>query len=77
MSAATGAGLDLLREAIAGQLHGAVVDEELELTVNEAKLRAHLYDLGAVLSETVTDTGGWRIHIRMTQAEKQRLLRIV
>ena len=75
VSAATGAGLDLLREAIAGQLHGAVIDEELELTANEAKLRAHLYDLGAVISEKATDTGGWCMHIRLNQAEKVRLLR--
>ena len=74
VSAATGAGLDLLRETIATQLHGVVIDEEIELTATDAKLRASLYALGAVLSETSTDTGGWRIHIHMSQAEKKRLL---
>ena len=77
ISAATGAGLDLLREAIAAELHGIVIDEEIELGVNDAKLRAHLYNVGAVISETLTDTGGWRLHIRMSQAEKQRLFRAV
>ena len=77
VSAATGAGLDLLRETIASQLHGTIIDEEMELTSNDAKLRAHLYDVGAVLSESVTDEGGWRVHIRMSKAEKERLLRAV
>lgn len=74
VSAVTGAGLATLCDAIASQLHGKVVDEEIELTAHDAKLRAQLYDIGAVLSETLTDTGGWRIHIRMTQDEKQRIL---
>ena len=73
VSAATGAGLDLLREAVDTQLHGAVIDEEIELAANNAKLRARLYDMGAVLSETLTDDGGWRLRIHMSQAEKQRL----
>jgi GTP-binding protein HflX len=77
VSAATGAGLDLLRETIATQLHGVVIDEEIELTATDAKLRANLYALGAVLSETPTDSGGWRIHIHMSQAEKKRLFRSV
>lgn len=75
VSAATGAGLDLLREAIATQLHGTIVDEEIELSALDAKLRAHLYAIGAVQSETPTDEGGWCIHIRMSQAEKQQLLK--
>lgn len=77
VSAATGAGLDLLRHAIGTQLHGIVIDEEIELSASDAKLRANLYALGAVLSETLTDSGGWRIHIHMSQAEKERVLRSV
>ena len=74
VSASTGAGLDLLREVIATQLHGAVIDEEIELTVNDAKLRACLYDMGAVLGETILENGGWRLHIRMSKVEKERLI---
>lgn len=74
VSAKTGVGLDELRDIIATQLHGKVVDEEIELTANDAKLRARLYSLGAVVSETLTETGGWRLHIHMSQDEKQRTL---
>lgn len=74
VSAATGAGLDLLREAISIQLQGVILDEIIGLSATEAKLRANLYELGAVVSETLTDEGGWRLHIRITKAEKKRLL---
>lgn len=73
VSAKTGAGLDLLREAIATQLHGAIIEEEVFLAVSEAKLRAQLYQLDAVLNESICEEGGWLLKIRLTSAEKQRL----
>ena len=73
VSAATGAGLLALREAIVRELHGAVIDEEIELGSKDAKLRARLYEMGAVLNETITENGGWQLHIHMSRAEKQRL----
>ncbi|MCX7118138.1 MAG: GTPase HflX [Legionellales bacterium] len=75
VSAMTGAGLDELREAIGTKLHGQVVEEEIELGVNDAKLRAQFYALGAVMSETLTDAGGWCLHVRLSMEEKERLLR--
>ncbi|WP_133128153.1 ribosome rescue GTPase HflX [Legionella nagasakiensis] len=75
LSATTGAGLDLLREAIAQQLHGTILEEEIELTANQARLRAQLYELDAVVHEESIAEGGWRLLIRITPAEKQRLLR--
>ena len=74
VSSVTGAGMDLLREAIIKQLYGSVIEETIVLGVNEAKLRAQLYALGAVLSETLIDEGGWRLKIRINADEKQRLL---
>lgn len=74
VSSTTGAGLDLLREAIIKQLYGAVIEEEIVLGVNESKLRAQLYELDAVLSETLIDEGGWRLKIRINADERQRLL---
>ena len=75
VSAATGEGLDLLCETIVTQLNGDVVDEEIELSVNDAKLRANLYELGAVVSERPIESGGSVLHIRMSIAEKTRLFR--
>lgn len=72
LSAKTGAGLDLLREAIATQLHGAIIEEEIFIATSEAKLRAQLYQMDAVISETPEEEG-WRLKIKLTQAQRQRL----
>lgn len=74
VSAKTGAGLDLLAEAIAIQLQGALIEEELFIPPAEAKLRAKLYELGAVINETLTEEGGWCLKIKLTQAQKAELL---
>ncbi|KTD64146.1 ribosome rescue GTPase HflX [Legionella shakespearei] len=73
ISAATGLGLTLLKETIASQLHGVVLVEDIVIKATQAKLRAQLYQLGAVLTETITEEGNWLLKIRITQAQKQRL----
>ncbi|MFC3908355.1 ribosome rescue GTPase HflX [Legionella dresdenensis] len=73
LSAQNGAGLDLLQEAIATALHGAVVKKEIYVAVDQAKLRARLYALGAVLTEQVDDQGGWQMTIKLTQTQYQEL----
>ncbi len=73
ISAASGAGLELLKEAIAVQLHGAVLVEEVVLSAKNAKLRAQLYQLGAVLEESINENGDWLIKIRITRNQKEKL----
>ncbi|PWY55831.1 GTPase HflX [Legionella qingyii] len=73
ISAAANLGLDLLKEAISTQLHGAVLVEQVVLKPTQAKLRAQLYELGAILSESHNEDGDWLLKIRLTQAQKQRL----
>ncbi|KTD72395.1 ribosome rescue GTPase HflX [Legionella tucsonensis] len=73
ISAAANLGLDLLKEAISTQLHGAVFIENVVLKATQAKLRAQLYELGSVLSESHNEKGDWLLKIRITQAQKQRL----
>ncbi|WP_058529102.1 ribosome rescue GTPase HflX [Legionella londiniensis] len=73
ISAQTGAGLDLLRTAVIQMLHGAVFEEEVELSPNEGKLRAKLYELDAVLGEKALAEGGWRLLIRISRDKKQEL----
>ncbi|MFI4963300.1 MAG: GTPase HflX, partial [Legionellales bacterium] len=74
ISASSGAGLDFLKEAIAAQLHGTVLFEDLIVKHTEAKLRSQLYQLGSVISESVTDEGDWLLKIRITRDQKMRLL---
>ncbi|KTC91502.1 GTPase HflX [Fluoribacter dumoffii] len=73
ISAASNFGLDLLKETISSQLHGAILIEDVVLRATQAKLRAQLYDLGAVLSESHTEDGDWLLKIRITQEQKHRL----
>ena len=73
VSSVTGAGLDLLREAIVSQLFGDVVEETVVLGAHEAKLRAQLYELGAVQHEALIEEGGWRLTLRLNASEKKRL----
>ena len=75
VSSKTGAGLDLLREAIVAQLYGEVLIKEVVLSVDEAKLRAQLYQLDAVINETLIEEGGWRLVLRINTSEYQRLFK--
>jgi len=62
LSAASGAGLDLLRQAISERLAGARVHAELRLPPRAGRLRARLIEIGAVKSERY-DEDGWCLDI--------------
>jgi len=62
LSAVSGAGLDLLRQAVSERLAGARVHAELRLPPRAGRLRARLIELGAVKSERY-DEEGWRLDI--------------
>ncbi|MGH8153599.1 MAG: GTPase, partial [Rhodanobacteraceae bacterium] len=62
LSAASGAGLDLLRQAVGERLAGSRVRAELRLPPRAGRLRARLIELGAVRGEHY-DQDGWRLAI--------------
>ncbi|MDE2249427.1 MAG: GTPase HflX, partial [Xanthomonadaceae bacterium] len=62
LSAATGAGLDLLRQALGELLGGERVRSSLCLPLSAGRLHARLRAAGAISAETV-DEHGWRLHI--------------
>jgi len=74
VSAQTGAGVDLLLEAICERLAGDMVNEELRLPASEGRLRAKFYQQGAVLDESVSEQGEFVLHIRMPRQDYDRLL---
>ncbi len=76
VSAATGAGTDLLREAIIERLGEDMVDEELRLSPAQGKLRAELHRLGAVATEKFADDGGFCINVRLPRADWNRLMKV-
>ena len=74
VSARTGAGLDLLRTAVAARLDEAKVVRVVELRPTDGRLRARLYNIGAVLSEQVSETGGWQLEVTLGAGRWGQLL---
>ncbi len=74
LSAQTGEGLDLLREALAEFYHQEHVHKLLQLQPADGRLRARLFELGGVISEKTTETGGWDIEIDLPKVAYERLL---
>ena len=73
LSAVSGEGLDLLRTAIARRLYPDLVEDELLLPPSAARLRAQLFALHAVRSESVEADGSLRLTVRLPY---QRLVRL-
>ena len=73
VSAATGEGLELLHEAIRERLSVTLFDEEITLEPQRGKLRAALYEMGAVCSEHWESDGSSRLHVRLPLADWRRL----
>lgn len=65
LSSRTGDGVDVLLAAIAEYLHAGLVRCTVEVRPVEARLRASLYDLGAVVGERALDDGGWELDLVM------------
>lgn len=62
LSAATGAGLDLLREALGELLGGERLQSELSLPLSAGRLHARLKAAGAIAGERI-DEDGWHLDI--------------
>lgn len=75
LSATSGAGLELLASALAERVHGGMVEGWLRLPHSAAKLRAQLFNLGAVLSEQTDDDGAWLMEVRTSCDNMERLYR--
>ncbi len=75
ISAITGEGLPLLKEAIAKRLCKRTVHRFIRLEPAQGRQRAKLFDLGAVLNEEVLDDGGWMLELKLTEKDLQRFLK--
>lgn len=75
VSAKTGAGLHLLRDAIGERLAGNFFKGCVELTPAHGKLRAALYAMGAVKSEDWLEAGGSELDIHLPESDWTRLKR--
>ncbi|MGD8708881.1 MAG: GTPase HflX [Ectothiorhodospiraceae bacterium] len=75
VSAKTGAGLDLLRDAIAERAGARRAEGTVCLAPADGRLRSRFYALGEVLDEGFTDEGGYRLRVSIPRRELDRLYR--
>ena len=75
VSALSGAGLDLLRAAVAERIGPLAEELELSLPPAAARLRARLFAEGAVRSERIDAGGGYHLRVSMPRERLRRALR--
>ncbi len=65
LSAATGAGLNLLDEAVRDMLGSRLMRARIHLRPSEGGIRASLFRLGRVLHDEVDPAGGWNMEVEL------------
>lgn len=75
VSALSGDGIENLKQAMADRLSGNRIIRWIELQGKDARLRAQLFELGAVTKERIADNGAWLLHIDLPMETAQRLAR--
>lgn len=75
VSATTGAGLDELRLALAEVCYPDIVEGELAVPAGAGRLRARLFELGAVRGERYTESGECLLSVTVPRGDLERLCR--
>ncbi|MEE4173132.1 MAG: ribosome rescue GTPase HflX [Xanthomonadales bacterium] len=75
VSALTGAGLEDLLAAVESRLFGGRIRRWIRLEGTDARLRAQLFELGAVDEERIADDGCWSLHVDLPVDQAERLAR--
>ncbi|MCB1801782.1 MAG: GTPase HflX [Gammaproteobacteria bacterium] len=73
MSAATGDGVDLLREALTEWFRSDVVSGHVSLGPADGRLRALLFEQGAIVRENHGNDGGWELDVALKRRDYERL----
>ncbi|MCW8922085.1 MAG: GTPase HflX [Gammaproteobacteria bacterium] len=74
LSAMTGEGIDLLKEILINYFREEVMSGEICLKPAQTKIRARLFDLGVVESESIDEQGCYNLHIRIAKRDYQQLV---
>lgn len=75
LSARTGAGCDLLIDALRERLSKDMIDTDLRLSPAMGQLRATLYRLQAVANEEVDEFGDWCMHVRLPRKDLEQAIK--
>lgn len=73
LSAHTGDGTVLLKQAISAHLGKNRLRRKLCLPPSAAKIRAAVYQCKSVLSEQIDESGEWKLELEISQADLSRL----
>jgi hypothetical protein len=76
ISALSGVGIEVLREAISEWLASARINRWIELEASLGRLRAQLFELGVVSEERITENGSWSMHVDVPRETAERLARL-
>jgi GTP-binding protein HflX len=76
ISAATGEGIEALREAVSELLSAERIERWIELQGRDGRLRAQLFELGVVSEERIAENGSWILHVDMPRDTAERLARL-
>ena len=76
LSAATGEGLDALRNIIAERVGEGRIQREIRLPPEGQRLRSRLFDLGGVCHEQVEEDGGVRLKVDLARRDLRALTRL-
>ena len=74
LSAANGEGVDLVIEVLAEFFSKERVQLIIRLAPADGRLRARLFELGQVLSERLTEEGGWELEVELSRKSFDRLI---
>ena len=74
LSAKTGAGIELLLEAITELLAGTLATTNLLVDPRQTRLRSQLFANGFVQEESIDDLGFYHLHVKLPQQDLARLL---
>lgn len=74
ISAYTGAGIDLLYQALAEQLSGMMTHAKIQIDVKSAYIRSEIHNIGYIYKEKVDDFGQWVLEIKVTHHYLSKLL---
>jgi GTP-binding protein HflX len=73
LSAASGDGVDLLQQALREHFSHGIVRRHLRLPVSAGRLRAQLFDIGAVREEHMNAQGEWEMDVELERSFLDRL----
>jgi len=75
LSAVSGEGVSLLLESIGKRLRQKKIHGVIRLQASQGRLRALLFEMGAILQEKPADDGGWIVELEMVEREFRRFVK--